>query len=169
MTERLDALIWVPPVEFMREQKEFVRREVKKIGIEKLQDLVSSAIETRENAYTPYSHYFVGAAVLTESGKIFGGCNSEGVNYSTTVHAEGLAIATANAAGEAQENRKYISALAVVHEGDSGPCGECLQRIVEHADNCLIIVAKPDGEIVKITSLLAIFPYNFNPSHLEKD
>jgi cytidine deaminase len=79
-----------------------------------------------------------------------------------------MAIAVSGADGRAKENRIYIKALAVVHEGDSGPCGECLQRIVEHADDCLIIVARPDGQIRRITSLKSIFPYNFNPSHLGK-
>jgi cytidine deaminase len=166
MRENLHDKVWAPSKEFMDEEEAFIKSGTASLGEERIKNLVDTAGLYRKNAYTPYSHYDVGAAVLTQGGLIFGGCNSEGANYSTTNHAEGSAIAKANTEGQAKIERKYIRAIAIVHEGDSGPCGECLQRIVEHCDNCLIIVAEPDGNIRKITSLKAIFPYNFNPSHL---
>jgi len=166
MSERLTDFIWTPTIEDLAKEHKFIEEEILTIGRHMIGEMLRTAALYRESAYTPYSHYDVGAAILTADGEIYGGCNSENVNYSATNHAEGTAIATANAAGKGKENRKYIKALVVCHEGDSGPCGECLQRIVEHADNCLIIVADPEGKVRKITSLKAILPYNFNPSHL---
>lgn len=167
MLEMIDR-IWTPSAADLAKERKFIETETREIGEGGIIKLLSVAMEYRDRAYTPYSNYHVGASILTVDGKTFGGCNNEYVAYSPTDHAEGTAITKANSEGAAKENRKFIKAVAVVHDGDSGPCGECLQRIVEHADNCLIIVADPKGEIRRITSLMAIFPYNFNPSHLGK-
>ena len=166
MTENLPDLIWVPSHEFLNQERRFIADSIAEIGVDKINSMVVVAVKYRGNAYTPYSNYDVGASVLTITGKIYAACNSENVGYSPTNHAEGTAIAIANNTGIAKENRKYIKAVAVVHGGDSGPCGECLQRIVEHADNCLIIIADPEGNIRKLTSLKTLLPDNFNPSHL---
>lgn len=166
MAERLQGKIWVPTPEYMAIENAYVENRITELGTRKIRTLIKEAVKFRDRAYTSYSHYDVGAAILTGDGKMFGGCNSESVAYSPTNHAEGVAIAKANSEGYGKSQRKFIEALAVCHDGDSGPCGECLQRMVEHADNCLIIVADPKGEVRRITSLKAIFPYNFNPSHL---
>lgn len=162
----IEKLVWIPTLEDLLIQSKFIKEAITSLGEPKILNLVAVAAQMRMNAYTPYSHYDVGAAILTADGKIFGGCNSEFVAYSPTNHAEGAAIAAANIDGQGRRQKKFIEAVAVCHGGDSGPCGECLQRIIEHTDNCLIIVADPNKEIRRITSLLAIFPYNFNPSHL---
>lgn len=168
MIEISNEQIWVPTETDISKEVDFIQHQIQEIGIENIANTIETAVKYRGNAYTPYSNYKVGAAILTTSGKIFGGCNSESVAYSPTNHAEGTAIAKANSEGLAIKERKYIRAIAISHEGDSGPCGECLQRIVEHADNCLIVVASPEGKIRRITSLKTVFPYNFNPSHLGK-
>lgn len=165
MLEMLDRS-WTPSPADMARERKFIETEIRETGENELRKLVEVAIEFRKNSYAPYSNYNVGASLLTTDGKTFGGCNNEYVAYSPTDHAEGTAITKANSEGAAKENRKFIKAIAVVVDADSGPCGECLQRIVEHADNCLIIIAGPEGKIKRITSLMAIFPYNFNPSHL---
>jgi cytidine deaminase len=159
--------IWVPSAQFLAAEKKFVATELKEIG-SNIWGMLEVAVDARDNAYAPYSNYKVGASILTVEGRIFSGCNSESVAYSPTNHAEGTAIAKAISKGAARTDRKFIKAIAVCHEGDSGPCGECLQRIVEHTDNCLVIIVDPKGKIGRITSLRAIFPYNFNPSHLGK-
>ena len=166
--ERYSDKIWTPSKADLLAENIFIKSEVKELGKDVISALVSCSVDYRSRAYTPYSHYNVGASLLTTDGQIFGGCNSESVAYSPTNHAEGSAIAAANSEGASARSRKFIRAVAVCAKGKSGPCGECLQRIVEHADNCLIVVADTDGEIVRITSLKAIFPYNFNPSHLGK-
>jgi cytidine deaminase len=165
MLEMLDRS-WTPSPADLAKERKFIEKEIREIGENDIRKLVDVAIEFRKNSYAPYSNYNVGAGLLTTNGKTFGGCNNEYVAYSPTDHAEGVAIAKAVSEGVWKKDRKFIKAVAVVHDGDSGPCGECLQRIVEHADNCLIITANPKGDIARITSLKAIFPYNFNPSHL---
>lgn len=168
MAERLNEYVWVPSPEDIAQEQAFIESEIQEIGETTIKDLVLIASQQRDNAYVPYSNYAVGAVLLTKDNKIFGGCNSENVGYSPTNHAEGSAIVAAILKGEAKKQRKFIKAIAISHDGDTGPCGECLQRIIEHTDNCLIIVADPNGKIRRITSLVACLPYNFNPSHLGK-
>src|SRR5258706_2630414 len=160
--------IWVPSRADLLRETAFIGTQLQEIGLEKLATTIETAVKFRNNAYAPYSGYAVGAGLLTIDGKLSGGCNGEGVNYSITNHAEGVAIGKAISDGAAKENRKFIKALAISHDSDSGPCGECLQRLVEHADNCLTMITDPNGKVRRITSLLAILPYNFNPSHLGK-
>lgn len=168
MKEQLRDYIWTPTDDDLVRERKFIKSELRQLDEVTLGQLIDAAVEYRKNAYTPYSHYNVGSSIITADGKIFGGCNSESVAYSPTNHAEGTAIAKAVSEGAAKDNRKFIKAIAVCHSEDTGPCGECLQRIVEHADNCLILIVDPDGKIVTVTSLKVMFPYNFNPSHLGK-
>ena len=136
MVEDLQNKIWTPTPEFMEAEQRFIVSALTEIGTETIYNAIDVAAKYRKNAYVEYSHYQVGAAILTDGGSIYGACNSESVAYSPTNHAEGSAISSANNEGEGKKNRKYIKAVAVCHSGDSGRCGECLQRIVEHADNC---------------------------------
>ena len=138
-----------------------------KITKSKLLQLIKAAVKIRKNAYNPYSHYSVGASILTTSGRIFASCNAEMAGYTGTDHAEASTISRAIADGEVRRSgRKFIKALVVVHEGKSGPCGLCRQRIAEHADDCLIFDVQPSGKIDKTTSLKKLFPYAFTPTHL---
>jgi cytidine deaminase len=139
----------------------------KNIGKQKLLQLIKAAVKVRKNAYNPYSHYSVGAAILTASGKIYASCNAEMAGYTGTDHAEASTITQAIAGGEVKRSgRKFIKALMVVHEGKSGPCGLCRQRIAEHADDCVIFDVNPEGGVKKTTSLKKLLPYAFTPTHL---
>lgn len=168
MKEWLKEHYWTPSPEDIVKEARFIESEVSDIGEMTIARLIGVAVEYRGNAYTPYFNYKVGASILTRDLEFFGGCNSESCAASPTNHAEGTAIAKAVSEGAAKKNRKFIKAIAVCAPGDSGPCGECLQRIVEHTDNCLIVVVGTKGEVRRVTSLKTIFPYNFNPSHLGK-
>ncbi|HKZ35899.1 MAG TPA: cytidine deaminase [Patescibacteria group bacterium] len=138
-----------------------------KIAKKHLLQLIKAAVKVRKNAYNPYSHYSVGASILTVSGRIYVSCNAETVSYTGTDHAESSTITRAIADGEVKRSgRKFIKALVVVHEGKSGPCGLCRQRIAEHADDCLIFDVSPNGKIDKTTSLKKLLPYAFTPTHL---
>jgi cytidine deaminase len=106
--------------------------------------LLARAREALSLAHAPYSHFRVGAAVLTAEGNIYTGVNVENASYGLTVCAERVAIFTA-VAQEGPEMR--ITALAVVCEqpGSCPPCGACRQVIFEFGPEALIIFPGPDG------------------------
>lgn len=125
--------------------------------------LINCALDSRNKAYTPYSNFKVGASVLTESGKIYGGCNIENASYTPTVCAERVAIFKAIYDGESK-----IKKIAVVAKENSFtyPCGVCRQVIREFCSNdCEIIIVKNEQEykIIKFSELL---PYSFGPEDL---
>ena len=90
--------------------------------------LVEAAKKAREFSYSPYSKFAVGAAVLTRSGKVYGGCNIENASYGITNCAERTAIFRAVSEGE-----REIVALAIVADSKRPvpPCGACRQVIAE--------------------------------------
>ncbi len=105
--------------------------------------LVAAAREVRVHAYSPYSRYRVGAAVLTAGGAFYAGCNVENASYGATLCAERAAIAAMVAAGD----REPV-ACAVVTAGPrpGTPCGICRQVLSEFArDLTLVLVAEDDG------------------------
>ncbi len=94
-------------------------------------ELVKLAVEARENSYSPYSHFCVGAALLTADGKVFTGCNVENAAYSPTICAERTAVVKA-----VSEGAREFKAIAVVGgEGEitdfCTPCGVCRQVLSE--------------------------------------
>ena len=107
--------------------------------------LLEAARIVRERAYAPYSNYYVGAAVLTGSGKIYTGCNIENASFGATICAERVAVASAIAAGE-----RELKALAVVTDGPNPgpPCGICRQFLVEFAGDLPIFLGNLQGQIV---------------------
>ena len=127
-------------------------------------ELIKKAIAVKENAYVPYSHFRVGAALLTQSGKVFTGCNVENASYSPTICAESTAIVKAVSEGE-----REFSAIAVVTDTEdfASPCGVCRQRIFEFGGDIELIMANRDGEykVYKISDLL---PEGFNQESLKK-
>ncbi len=119
-------------------------------------ELVEKAYEAMEFAYTPYSNFNVGAALLTKSGKVYTGCNVEIASLGATNCAERTAIFKAISEGE-----KEYTAIAVVSSSKdfTYPCGICRQVIVEFGKDIDIIVAKDyDYEVYKIDELL---PHSF--------
>lgn len=106
--------------------------------------LVAAARGAREHAYAPYSDFRVGAAVLTEGGSIFAGCNVENRTYGLTLCAERVALASAVAGGH-----RRVQAIAVLTDTapPAAPCGLCLQALEEFADPELpILLVNLDGE-----------------------
>ena len=125
-----------------------------------IQQLVSRAISAQKNAYAPYSHYHVGAAVLTADGHIYEGANMENASYSVTICAERSALACAVSQGA----RKFI-ACAVATEDKTAPCGICRQALAEFGVDWQIIMCDPQGafEIKRLSELL---PHHFGPANL---
>lgn len=127
--------------------------------------LVSQALQARKNAYVPYSNFKVGAAVLTEDGKIYTGCNIENASYGATNCAERTAIFKA-----VSEGYKTIKAIAIVgvQNDYTYPCGICRQVIAEFAtDDTKIILGKNDNEYL-VKTLDEILPGAFTKKDLEK-
>ncbi len=106
--------------------------------------LLQAAREALEKAYAPYSHFRVGAALLTRQGAIFSGANVENASYGLTLCAERAAVAAAVAA---EGPGMRIQALAVVSDSPAAcpPCGACRQVILEFGRQALIIFPGPDG------------------------
>lgn len=135
-----------------------------------VKELITSAIEARKKAYTPYSHFKVGAAVLTGELRIYTGCNIENAAYSPGICAERNAIYKA-----VSEGARKLKAIAVVgdKEGDAitqyaFPCGVCRQVMREfcNPDEMMVIVAKGCEEYQTYT-LNQLLPESFGPDHLK--
>jgi len=133
----------------------------------KYETLIKEAMEARARAYTPYSKFNVGAAILTEDGKVYSGCNIENASYGATNCAERTAIFKA-----VSEGSRTITAVAVVGDLNNYtyPCGICRQVIVEFAldGNIEIILAKSEKEY-KVVTLKDILPGAFTKKDLDKE
>ena len=123
-------------------------------------NLLKAAIEARERSYSPYSHYKVGAALLTTSGKIYTGCNIENAAYTPSNCAERTAIFKAVSEGE-----RDFSAIAVATSNGGAPCGICRQVIREFAPNLSIIVGNLEGNY-QVFTLSDLLPHSFGPEDL---
>ena len=122
-----------------------------------IQNLMERAIKARENSYSPYSHFAVGAALLCEDGTIYEGCNIENASYGLTNCAERTAIFKAVSEGHIK-----FKALAVVAdtEGPCAPCGACRQVMAEFKIP-LIIMGNLMGNI-KIVTIEELLPFSFS-------
>lgn len=125
--------------------------------------LIHLALDARKMAYVPYSHYCVGAAVLTENGKIYQGGNIENASYGATNCAERTAVFKAVSDGE-----RKITAIAITGGMEDSepadyayPCGICRQVLAEFGQKDMeIIVAKSDTDY-KIYTLQELLPNSF--------
>ena len=122
-----------------------------------IQKLMDCAIKARKNAYSPYSHFAVGAALLCEDGTLYEGCNIENASYGLTNCAERTAIFKAVSEGHIK-----FKALAVVAdtEGPCAPCGACRQVMAEFKIP-LIIMGNLMGNI-KIVTIEELLPFSFS-------
>lgn len=123
-------------------------------------ELLDAAREARESAYAPYSHFAVGAAVRTASGRIYTGSNIENGVFGLTVCAERVAIWKAVSAGD-----RELRALAVITETGSTPCGSCRQVMAEFAEELPVVVADTAGHAWR-TSLAELLPGAFPRANL---
>ena len=107
------------------------------------EELIQAARKAREQSVAPFSHFRVGAAVETEEGKVYTGCNIESASYGLTVCAERVAIWKALSEGE-----RHFKRLAIVADTETltPPCGTCRQIIWEFCRNATVILANLRGE-----------------------
>jgi len=126
-----------------------------------IDSLVQTAIQAREKAYTPYSHYNVGAALLTKSGKVYTGCNIENAAYSPTICAERVAIFKAVSEGE-----RDFEAIAVVTLNGGSPCGVCRQVMGEFMLDGTVIIADSHGKQQELLTVEDLLPKAFVPDSI---
>ncbi len=126
-------------------------------------ELVKRAVEARRHAYAPYSKYAVGAALLSTTGRIYGGANVENAAYPTGMCAERTALFHAVSEGE-----REFAAVAVVTENAGTPCGACRQALSEFGLGTLVLLIDAAGTIVSETTLGALLPLAFGPGHLPR-
>lgn len=120
-----------------------------------MKQLMERARQARKHAYIPYSHFAVGAALLTRSGRIYTGANVENASYGLTICAERTAIVKAVSEGE-----REFEAIAVTADTDKPvlPCGACLQVMAEFHIDRIILGNLTEMKEVKLSDLL---PHNF--------
>lgn len=128
------------------------------------QALIDLANETRQYAYAPYSHYRVGAALRTKSGKVFTGVNIENAAYPTTICAERVAVFKAISEGE-----REFDVIAIVTQNGGSPCGSCRQVIAEFGLSTRVLIAREDGSLVRAMTISELLPEAFMPQHLEME
>ena len=132
-------------------------------------ELVRLALEARQRAYTPYSHFKVGAALLTKEGKVYQGCNIENAAYTPSNCAERTAFFKAVSEGEYD-----FAAIAIVGGAEDAkelelcaPCGVCRQVMMEFCDyNDFEIILGKSPEEYKVMSLSELLPMGFGPANL---
>ncbi|ELS03190.1 cytidine deaminase [Xenococcus sp. PCC 7305] len=123
--------------------------------------LWKTAQQAYQNSYAPYSQFPVGAALLTQQGNIFAGCNVENISYGLTICAERNAIASAVAAEGGQQMKIQAVAIANKRQIPCSPCGACRQVIAEFADkNTIVIFLGQKG--VEISTLAELLPQGFS-------
>ena len=122
--------------------------------------LLDAAREAGKNAYAPYSGYHVGAAVLTDNGEIYTGCNVENASYGLTNCAERTAIFKAVSSGA--RKIKAIAIAGPVGGSPAYPCGACRQVIAEFADAAdMPIYVSTGAESSETYTLAELLPKGF--------
>lgn len=127
-------------------------------------DLLRRARELKSLAYAPYSHFRVGAVVVTTDGRHFEGVNVENASYRLTSCAEQTAIGAM-----VRDGGREIAAVAVVGDGDEpcAPCGACRQAIFEFGPEA-VVYASGDGGHPLVSHISALLPHAFGPRRLAR-
>lgn len=122
-------------------------------------ELINYAKKAMNNAYAPYSNFCVGAALLTDDGTVYTGCNIENSSFGATICAERTAAVKAVSEGHRRFTKIAIVSIA---GGYTYPCGICRQFLSEFSDeNMEFIFERKDGTILT-KSIKDILPYAFN-------
>ena len=130
------------------------------ISDEQREALIQAGLAARALAYAPYSHYKVGAALLTADGRIFTGVNVENASYGLTICAERTAVFKAVSEG----CREFV-AVVVATENAGSPCGACRQVLAEFAGDVPVWLVDATGN-GRATTLHTLLPNHFGPEHL---
>ena len=126
------------------------------------EDMLKLASQAKDNAYTPYSKFHVGACVRTESGELYAGCNVENASYTLTIHAEGNAVGSMVADGHTK-----IAEVLIVIDGDMicPPCGACRQLLHEMtSDDTVFHLCNTAGNYKTLT-MAELMPFPFGSDY----
>lgn len=134
------------------------------------EELIQAAIEARRKAYTPYSHFQVGAALHTKTGQVYSGCNIENAAYTPTNCAERTAFFKAVSEGE-----REFDVIAIVGGPENPgiteccpPCGVCRQVMMEFCDpDTFEVVLGISRQSYRVYKLKELLPMGFGPGNLE--
>ncbi len=126
--------------------------------------LLERAVAARQWAYAPYSHYLVGAALLTESGKVYDGVNVESAAYPTSMCAERVAIFKAVSEGE-----RSFTAIAVSTGNAGMPCGACRQVMAEFGQDTLVLIGDDEGKLVREMTVRDLLPGAFTGQDIARE
>lgn len=132
--------------------------------------LLEEAKKARLKAYTPYSQFKVGAALLTKSGKVYLGCNIENASYTPTNCAERTAFFKAVSEGEREFEKIAIVGAKEEEDVDKMcvPCGVCRQVMMEFCDSKEFQIILADGEnTCRVMTLEELLPFGFSSTNLK--
>ena len=126
-------------------------------------ELFDLACQAMDRAYAPYSHFRVGACILSDDGRAFTGCNVENASFGGTICAERTALVKG-----VSEGATRFTAVAVAGENfDAWPCGICRQMLNEFSQDCRVICgARATGKFTVIP-LKELLPHSFGPNDLK--
>ncbi|XP_064642331.1 cytidine deaminase-like isoform X2 [Lineus longissimus] len=130
-----------------------------------IDDLINRSHEMKNFSHSPYSNFRVGAALVTEDGSIFSGCNVENAVLGLSICAEKTAICKA-----VSEGHKKFEVMVVASDMQDqfiAPCGPCRQFMAEFGMETEVYMTKPDKTYNKMT-VSELLPAGFEPSHLQK-
>ena len=130
------------------------------------QQLAEAAIAAKAMAYTPYSNFNVGAALLAKDGTVYTGCNVESAAYSPTCCAERVALFKAVSEGKRPND---FAAIAVTGDSDyCYPCGVCRQLLYEFGGNNLEVIVANSGQDYRVHLMQELLPHGFGAADLER-
>src|SRR3990167_4317967 len=130
-----------------------------------LQTMYQLAQDVKQCAYAPYSHFQVGACLLTDSGSFHVGCNVENASYGLTLCAEASALASMVASG-----KQKISAIVITTDSTQfcPPCGACRQRLMEFATPTMKVHLFNQEGSHQGLSMVDLFPFPFDKTFLHR-
>ena len=122
------------------------------------QKLADLAKEIAKKAHAPYSNFRVGAALITDSGNIYTGCNIENASYPATICAEDVAVFKAISEGETKINTLAVACIDAESDTAIFPCGISRQRMSEFNTENVIVVSNDGFKKYKFSDIL---PFDF--------
>ena len=134
------------------------------INVKNDSELMDMAKEAMKSAYAPYSHFAVGAAVETDDGEVYCGCNIENSSYGATICAERTAISKA-----VSEGYRRITRIAICDSNNSfaWPCGICRQVMSEFAVEDFYVILEDNGKLSNFL-LKELLPNSFSGKDMNK-